>query len=484
MARAEGFHFTCAAGALPPMDYTGQRSGVDFGDLLHSPAADAGTYATVPHGPPRFGLAESRGEQTDQSGSQRPKLPEPGWPPTRAGAWTGAEVKYMEGIIDSFDKGLLGCANGMTLRLLLTQVLACDGMRVTRKFRKMGLSASQRSTKRYTRQHSMRSPEFLANEARLTKLRLEACISFNYTDEAAEPWAQGWRDAERVLQSADAAVVACELQRNKAAKAGPAAVETVSRVMVSRLLADSRKRRRLSTPPEPKPWPAEPVQAKPWPAVPGQAARPPPSWNASWLGMMARPFVPPIPPTVTPHSGVGVAPTPNSGVGVAPPASTPGFFVDTSPIQSQRATVGEIPPAYQWPEMEAAALGLAGTAAMAVHLQPAAGAVSAPLEAPRAPHQQQPFPVTPAGLGGPVGAGFPSSFPLPPSPVLPTRGVLPAGVAMYPPYYGGWHPHRHVPAVLWRGVTGSVTGSVTGGVNPTGAASASASASAPAQTEP
>jgi len=45
-------------------------------------------------------------------------------------------VEYAEGIMRSFQRGLLDCPDGTTLRLLLSEMLCCDGMRVTKKFRK------------------------------------------------------------------------------------------------------------------------------------------------------------------------------------------------------------------------------------------------------------------------------------------------------------------------------------------------------------
>ena len=51
----------------------------------------------------------------------------------RTGKWTTEEQNYLDRIVDDFEKGLLPISRGTSLRLLLSKVLNCDPMRLTKK---------------------------------------------------------------------------------------------------------------------------------------------------------------------------------------------------------------------------------------------------------------------------------------------------------------------------------------------------------------
>eukprot|EP00629_Pelagomonadales_sp_RCC1024_P011163 CAMPEP_0119275982 /NCGR_PEP_ID=MMETSP1329-20130426/14658_1 /TAXON_ID=114041 /ORGANISM="Genus nov. species nov., Strain RCC1024" /LENGTH=58 /DNA_ID=CAMNT_0007276403 /DNA_START=107 /DNA_END=280 /DNA_ORIENTATION=- len=52
----------------------------------------------------------------------------------RRGKWTIEEEEYVERVIKDFNSGLLDAAPGTTLRSYLADALACDPMRITKKF--------------------------------------------------------------------------------------------------------------------------------------------------------------------------------------------------------------------------------------------------------------------------------------------------------------------------------------------------------------
>ena len=51
----------------------------------------------------------------------------------RTGKWTTEEQNYLDKIVEDFEKGLLPISRGTSLRLLLSKVLNCDPMRLTKK---------------------------------------------------------------------------------------------------------------------------------------------------------------------------------------------------------------------------------------------------------------------------------------------------------------------------------------------------------------
>lgn len=55
-------------------------------------------------------------------------------PPLRKGKWTIEEEMYTSAIIREFERGMLDCAPGTTLRSYLSEKLHCDPMRITKKF--------------------------------------------------------------------------------------------------------------------------------------------------------------------------------------------------------------------------------------------------------------------------------------------------------------------------------------------------------------
>ena len=54
--------------------------------------------------------------------------------PLRKGKWTIEEEMYTSAIIREFERGMLTCAPGTTLRSFLSEKLHCDPMRITKKF--------------------------------------------------------------------------------------------------------------------------------------------------------------------------------------------------------------------------------------------------------------------------------------------------------------------------------------------------------------
>lgn len=66
---------------------------------------------------------------TKASAQQRQRCP-----PLRKGKWTIEEEMYTSAIIREFERGMLNCAPGTTLRSFLSEKLHCDPMRITKKF--------------------------------------------------------------------------------------------------------------------------------------------------------------------------------------------------------------------------------------------------------------------------------------------------------------------------------------------------------------
>ncbi|KAJ1448184.1 hypothetical protein M885DRAFT_450534, partial [Pelagophyceae sp. CCMP2097] len=52
----------------------------------------------------------------------------------RKGKWTVEEESYTTAVIREFERGMLSCAPGTTLRSFLSEQLNCDPMRITKKF--------------------------------------------------------------------------------------------------------------------------------------------------------------------------------------------------------------------------------------------------------------------------------------------------------------------------------------------------------------
>ena len=55
-------------------------------------------------------------------------------PPLRRGKWTPEEEAYVARVIVDFNEGTLDVPHGCTLRSYLSAKLACDPMRITKKF--------------------------------------------------------------------------------------------------------------------------------------------------------------------------------------------------------------------------------------------------------------------------------------------------------------------------------------------------------------
>ena len=54
--------------------------------------------------------------------------------PLRKGKWTQEEELFTAAVIREFERGMLACPAGTTLRSYLSEKLHCDPMRITKKF--------------------------------------------------------------------------------------------------------------------------------------------------------------------------------------------------------------------------------------------------------------------------------------------------------------------------------------------------------------
>lgn len=80
--------------------------------------------------------ASSKGVMTASTSAQQhqqPPSPRQSMP-LRKGKWTIEEEMYTSAIIREFERGMLDCAPGTTLRSYLSEKLHCDPMRITKKF--------------------------------------------------------------------------------------------------------------------------------------------------------------------------------------------------------------------------------------------------------------------------------------------------------------------------------------------------------------
>lgn len=90
-----------------------------------SAVGKVGTPAPAPPAPPPPPAAPP--QQQHESQHRHP-------PPLRKGKWTIEEEMYTSAIIREFERGMLDCAPGTTLRSYLSEKLHCDPMRITKKF--------------------------------------------------------------------------------------------------------------------------------------------------------------------------------------------------------------------------------------------------------------------------------------------------------------------------------------------------------------
>lgn len=117
------------------------------GEESSDTSSRADSEARAPKGKMLAPLAP-RTQETDNFGAWPAKAPSPATPtsskasaqqrqrcpPLRKGKWTIEEEMYTSAIIREFERGMLNCAPGTTLRSFLSEKLHCDPMRITKKF--------------------------------------------------------------------------------------------------------------------------------------------------------------------------------------------------------------------------------------------------------------------------------------------------------------------------------------------------------------
>lgn len=101
----------------------------------HAPAP-APSQASWPMTPPTPSATSSKGapKVAAMPAPSAAVPPQRQNPPLRKGKWTIEEEMYTSAIIREFERGMLDCAPGTTLRSYLSEKLHCDPMRITKKF--------------------------------------------------------------------------------------------------------------------------------------------------------------------------------------------------------------------------------------------------------------------------------------------------------------------------------------------------------------
>lgn len=114
---------------------------------------------------------------------------------TRSGKWTRAEEKFIEVIIQEFDRSCFPLANGTPVRLVLAKLLNCSTMRLSKKFQKNALGKRTFRIPKPTKgtvamefnseEHVMREQEFSRLETIFRHELVEQFRRENNTDEGA-----------------------------------------------------------------------------------------------------------------------------------------------------------------------------------------------------------------------------------------------------------------------------------------------------------
>jgi len=129
---------------------------VDEGPHLQEPPPRPGPVTRERTG--RAGPKRRYGESESSTDPAPPKKKPAREEPQRRGKWTAPEEAYANGIIDLFVAGKFpGCSGGESLRALLSKLLLCTPMRITKKFSRTRLIG-----KSSYKQVSDPSPEELA----------------------------------------------------------------------------------------------------------------------------------------------------------------------------------------------------------------------------------------------------------------------------------------------------------------------------------